>query len=278
MADIAYPQPVVVETAGGRIVVMDSMTYVDERNSADDVLIAASYFGAMPVCHWVLPVRPRGVIAQEAGGGKNMAGLSGLWSLDGHGIPGAATETASCRISDGADMYENGVIAHVNASAQRRGVKPGMTAAEAAALMLQAAQDEGEHPAAREVVFEGEGGRILALGSTSFISGANAGDVICAGSAFSAPSADYAAPYAISGLICNDAGLCKDDSGIAGLAVMEARGIPAAAVSAASAEIGEGLSTYWHGAVSAMNAPAQSLGVTVGMPAKDAAMLMLTAK
>jgi hypothetical protein len=277
MAEIAYPQAVAVESANGRIVVMDSMTYVDGRNGAGDVLIAASYFGSMPVCHWVLPARPKGVVAQEAGGGKNMAGVSGLWALDGHGIPGAATSTASCRISDGADMYANGVIALVNDSAERLNIKPGMGAAEAADLMLRAAKVEGGPPDVPDVAYEGARGRIIALGSTSFISDTCAGDVICAGSAFSEPSADYAAPYAIRGLICNDAGRCKDDSGIAGLAVMEAKSVPAAAVSAASAEIGDGLGTYRVGAISALNASARALGVTEGMAAKQASLLMLNA-
>jgi uncharacterized protein YunC (DUF1805 family) len=270
-----HPQRIAIQNADGRIVVMDSMTYVDARNFNCDVLIAASYFGAMPVCHWVLPVQPKGVIAQEAGGGKNMAGVSGLWALDAHGIPGAATTTESCRVSDGEDMYANGVIAQMNASAQRLGVIPGMTAADAANRMLQHKRPLAEAPAMIEVVHESANGRILALGSTSFIDDGNAGDVICAGSAFSAPSADYAAPYAIRGLICNDAGRCKDDSGIAGLGVMETKGVPAAAVSAASAEIGDALSTYHDGTISALNAAARNLGISEGMSAKEAALLML---
>lgn len=274
MAEHTPPQEIIRQSANGRIVVMDSMTYVDSRNGAADVLIAASYFGSMPVCHWVLPIRPKGVIAQEAGGGKNMAGVSGLWALDAHGIPGAATATASCRISDGADMYANGVIAQANATAQKLGVAAGMTAKEAADRMLIAQPSTGSEEM-REVVFNGPNGRIFAFGSTSFIGHDNAGDVICAGSAFSEPSAAYAAPYAVRGLICNDAGRCKDDSGVAGLAVMQAKGIAAAAVSAASAEIGDGLSTWRDGTISSLNATARSFGVTEGMAAKDAALLML---
>lgn len=256
---------------------MDSMTYVDGRNGSSDILIAASYFGSMPVCHWVLPVRPKGVIAQEAGSGKNMAGVSGLWALDGHGIPGAATTTASCRISDGADMFATGIIAQVNASAERLNIEPGMRVDAAAALMLRAAKLATDSVEVGEVIHEGAGSRIVALGSTSFISDVYAGDVICAGSAFSEPSADYAAPYAIRGLICNDAGRCKDDSGIAGLAVMEAKSMPAAAVSAASAEIGDGLSTYRDGVISALNASARTIGITEGMAASEASLLMLNA-
>ena len=58
---------------------------------------------------------------------------------------------------------------------------------------------------------------------------------------------------------------------------MEAKSVPAAAVSAASAEIGDGLGTYRDGAISALNASARALGVTEGMAAKQASLLMLNA-
>jgi len=44
-----------------------------------------------------------------------------------------------------------------------------------------------------------------------------------------------------------------------------------------SAEIGDGLSTYRDGAISALNASARALGVTEGMAAKQASLLMLSA-
>ena len=44
-----------------------------------------------------------------------------------------------------------------------------------------------------------------------------------------------------------------------------------------SAEIGDGLSTYRDGAISALNASARALGVTEGMAAKQASLLMLNA-
>ena len=50
---------------------------------------------------------------------------------------------------------------------------------------------------------------------------------------------------------------------------------PAAAVSAASARIGDALSTYRDGVVSAANAAALALGVRPGITAKEAARLML---
>jgi hypothetical protein len=87
--------------------------------------------------------------------------------------------------------------------------------------------------------------------------------------------ASYALPIRPKGLICNDGGRGLDDSGIEGLAVLARHGIPAVAVSSASARIGDALSTYHDGIVSSVNVPARAGGVTIGMKAAEAARLML---
>ena len=51
--------------------------------------------------------------------------------------------------------------------------------------------------------------------------------------------------------------------------------MPAAAVAAMSARIGNGLSTYREGIISAVNEPARAKGINVGMTAKDALRLMI---
>jgi hypothetical protein len=66
-----------------------------------------------------------------------------------------------------------------------------------------------------------------------------------------------------------------DDSGIEGLGALEQHGIAAAAVSTDSARIGDALSTFNDGVISAANAIAQRKGVREGMKASDAARLML---
>lgn len=50
---------------------------------------------------------------------------------------------------------------------------------------------------------------------------------------------------------------------------------PAATVSADSARIGDALSTYRDGTISAVNASARAMGVEAGMTAREAARLML---
>jgi hypothetical protein len=64
----------------------------------------------------------------------------------------------------------------------------------------------------------------------------------------------------VLGMIGNDAGLGKNDAGIA-----------------MSAKIGSGDSTYEQGVISAVNEVAKKLGVAVGMSAREAAEKMLAA-
>jgi hypothetical protein len=62
---------------------------------------------------------------------------------------------------------------------------------------------------------------------------------------------------------------------MAGLALTNDAGIAGATVDARLARMGDGMSTYDDGIVSAANALALSCGVTVGMTAKGAALCLV---
>jgi uncharacterized protein YunC (DUF1805 family) len=267
-------QDIVHQVPEGRIIVMDSITFADERNNSGDVLIGASFCGMLSI-RWPLRVRPKGVICHEAGPGRDSAGVSGLWALEAEGIAGAAAATHSCRIADGHDMYDNGIIAHVNDTARALGIHRGMAVKDAAHRIVRWLRPlpETYHPI--EVAHRSPRGRVMAMGSVTFITPDNDGDVICAGSHFGRTSAAYSSRFRLRGVICSDAGRCKDDSGVSGLAVCDDKGIPGAAVSTESACIGDGMSTYSDGIVSAANRMARSLGIHEGMSAREAALRML---
>ncbi len=272
--DVPKTQKIVAQTLDGRIIVMDSITFSDERNNSADVLIGASFCGILSI-RWPLRVNPKGVICHEAGPGKNAAGINGLFALEALGIPGAVTATMSCRIADGQDMYDNGVISHFNDSSSKLGITKGMRVSEAARRMHERQREIPDVLRPVEMVHQGETGRIFAMGSVTFITTENTGDVICAGSHFGRTSAAYSARFDLAGVICSDAGKCRDNSGIDGLPVLDKKNIPGAAVSTDSAAIGDGMSTYADGVISAVNKSASILGVTVGMSAREAAILML---
>jgi len=271
---VPTPQEIVVQTLDGRIIVMDSITFADERNNTHDVLVGASFCGMLSI-RWPLRVRPKGVIAHAAGPGKGMAGVSGLYALEAFGIPGAAAGTMSCRIADGRDMYDNGVVSHFNDTAGKLGIQEGMLISEAARRMLERQLDIGDVHRPVEVAFEGPHGRVMAMGSVTFITTDHTGDVVCAGSHFGRTSAAYSSRFDLAGVMCSDAGFCKDDSGVSGLAVLDEKGVPGGAVSTESAMIGDGMSTYRDGVLSAVNAAAGAIGISAGMSARQAAEIML---
>lgn len=123
-----------------------------------------------------------------------------------------------------------------------------------------------------KVVKEAGGRRIVIADSATSITEDNKNDIVVNGSHCGANIApDYVLPNGVRGMIGNDAGIGLENAGIACLKPLEGHGIPAAAVAAMSAEIGVGQSTYNEGVISAVNEVAKRMGVTVGMPAKEAA-------
>lgn len=273
---VAWPQHEVFANARGRILCMDSLGYVDERNDVTDVIIGASH-GAPCATQLTVAARPRGVIAHDAGLGKGEGGAAGLKLLDAYLIPGATVDGMSARISDGRDMYENGIISRANQAAGRLGIKPGMPARDAAMLMLNT-NPVGPALAKRQItVHDSALGRVVALDTVKYADERIAGCVLCMGSHSAASMPRYldAVGVPLAGVITNDVGRAKDESGIAGLAALDAIGVAAATVDCGSARVGDAVSTYAEGVISACNAAAARAGVAVGQKATDAAAAML---
>ena len=70
---------------------------------------------------------------------KNNSAVEGVMLLTEHGVPAAAVGTMSARLGEGSSTWNDGVISVINPPAAARGIKVGMTAKEAARLMLQPA-------------------------------------------------------------------------------------------------------------------------------------------
>ncbi len=104
-----------------------------------------------------------------------------------------------------------------------------------------------------------------------------AAQVLVTGSHGGRVAACYAAQAGVRAVIFHDAGLGKDEAGVAGLALLEAAGIAAAAVGHASARIGDGADVLARGIVSRCNAPAARCGVRIGQRCHDAAVCLCAA-
>ena len=103
------------------------------------------------------------------------------------------------------------------------------------------------------------------------------GDVFVDGSHCGINVGEMTIHSGVGAMIGNDAGMGKNNAGIAALKMCDEQGIPAAAVAAMSAKIGSGMSTYEQGQISVINEAAKKLGVSAGMSAREAADKLLEA-
>jgi uncharacterized protein YunC (DUF1805 family) len=271
-------QTVVLDEERGRVIAIDSAYHVDARNTGRDVVVSASYSGVLPA-RFVADRAPRAAIGLDCGIGPEGAGIAGLWFYEALGIPAATADVATVLLGDGVDVYRNGTVSRVNAVAEACGVAPGMTVRDAAVLLLRTdpvsrAPDEITN---RTVMEEGPGGRaVVCADSIAFGTAADRDTNVLVTAGHTGRSA---VPYLRSirpwGFICSDGGRGRDDSGMAGLAVVEADGLAGATVDAHTARMGDGLSSYHDGVISAANAVALACGVEPGMPAREAAHLLL---
>lgn len=271
-------QTVVHAEARGRVVAVDSAYDVDERNAGRDVVVSASYSGVLPA-RFVAARRPRAAIGLDCAVGPEGAGIAGLWFYEALGIPAATADVATVLLGDGVDVHRNGTISRVNAVAQQCGVEPGTSVRDAALRLLRTdprAQTPREITHRTVVETAPSGRQVVCTDSIAFGTPDDTGRSVLVTAGHTGRSAvPYLRRVRPWGFICSDGGRGRDDSGMAGLVVVEADGLAGATVDARTARMGDGLSTYHDGLISAANRPARDRGVRVGMAAATAAHLLL---
>lgn len=274
---------IVQDDAHGRIVTFDSATFVNgfygDALASTDVIVAASYSGVL-CARMVARHQPRGVIGLDCAIGKDGAGIAGLAFYEALGIPSAAVDVMTAEMGNGDNLYTCGMVSRVNDRATSLGLKPGMSAREAADL-LKAASTPGDDRFAdrenREIIYTNAAGRsIVCTDSIAFWRPEDTGrNVLCTAGHTGRSVVDYIVGSGVWGFICSDGGIGKNDSGITALPVANEAGIAGASVSALSARMGDGHSTYYDGVISACNELARSKGVQEGMSAMEAARLLV---
>jgi hypothetical protein len=226
----------------------------------------------------------KAVILCDAGVGRERAGIGALAYLDALGVPMATISHRAARIGDGADCLARGLISFFNPAAARAGVTPGMTAR--AALEKLEALDAPPSPTppamheTRHEVSADNGVRVFTLDSNALVTPDDAGHIMLTGShgGLLGGRPATAVKYDVFAAVYNDAGFGIDDGGVSRLPALEARGIAGACVSAWSARIGDGQSTYRDGFVSALNARAAACGGEIGMAATELVTRLVAAR
>lgn len=252
----------------GDILLLDSVTRLDERHRGK-VLVAGSH-GGVYAAYLAALGQLRGVILNDAGVGKDQAGIGGLNYLDEAGIAAATISHLSARIGEGPDMMDRGVISHANKRAIALGCRPGMACAECAALLMTGDIPILPPPEKQEGRFllsaEPGAPEVLGIDSNSLVLPEDRDRILITGShgQVLGGKPETALKYDAVAAVYNDAGRGIDDAGISRLPALDARGIAAATVSHDSARIGDARSTYEDGIVSALNETAANTGAKTG--------------
>lgn len=112
-----------VNGRNGRVILMDSITKVAKED--DGAIVVCASHGGTSSGEFALEVPLKLVVFNDAGGGKDDAGIAALSMLQQRGVAGATVAHTSGRIGDSLDMWENGVFSHVNEHARQLGLKTG---------------------------------------------------------------------------------------------------------------------------------------------------------
>ena len=239
------------------VIVADSVTRLDEDH-ASAVLVGGSHGGVI-AGYLAAKAGVRAVILNDAGVGKDEAGIASLPYLARIGMAAATVGHMTARIADGADMLARGRITHANEVARGVGVRPGQPCREAAALLAAAPAPAAAPPEYEEARFPlrraaGEP-EVWGLDSVSLAGPEDAGRVIVAGShgGLLGGRPDSALAADALAAVFNDAGVGADGAGVRRLPVLDDRSIAAAAVDSASARIGDARSMWEGGMLSHVN-------------------------
>jgi hypothetical protein len=252
------------------IVTADSITRIGPE--AGGAVVVNGSHGGLYAAYVAARLGVAAAIFNDAGVGRDRAGVAGLGYLAELGIPAAAVGHLTARIGDGADMIARGVITHENPPAAALGCHAGMTCRDAAAALAQATAAGREPPTALESAFLliAEPPTVWALDSASAVALEHVGTIVVTGShgGLLGGKPETALKYDARAALFNDAGIGVDEAGTTRLAALDARGIAAATVAAASARIGDARSTYEDGILTRVNASAAILGIAPGVTAR----------
>jgi hypothetical protein len=267
---------------GAMILTVASCSFVRQEHRSN-VVVSGSYGGrynAFNAAKWGV----RGVIMNDAGVGKDNAGIVGLDYLDGIGLAAATADGQTCHIGDGDHMLVHGIISHVNRAAAALGCSPGQSVRACAELMRSATVptmappgiSDGNRFVVRDVPGEP---MVVCADSVGMLVPDDAGRIVVTAShgALSGGRPDNAVPLGIYAVFFSDAGGGMDGAGIARLADLDNKGIIAGTTSADSAPIGDSRALYHDGILSHVNQAAVRTGGRVGMALKDFVDVLIAA-
>lgn len=276
------------------VILLDSLGDLQPDNSSP-ILVCASHCGDNGVfarklknCH------VKAVFLNNAGIGKNQAGISGLVHYETENILACAVDCNSAEIGVARDTWESGIISHTNNLAEKSGIRTGDSVQEAVTKIInlidlpssiqinkyfesavnEKQESTGKVDLKKQIQIQIEGVSITVTDSITFLNEKNAGDIVVCGSHGGVSAGHYAQKHNLKAVFFNDAGIGKNNAGIKGLDGLNDAGIIACTVDCMSAEIFNGQDTLDNGIITVCNQLAKAKNIREMMTVKEAIKLI----
>lgn len=272
------------------IILLDSLGDLQPENTSP-ILVCASHCGDNGTFARKLKNgHVKAVFLNNAGIGKNQAGISGLAHYEAANILACAVDHKSAEIGVARDTWESGIISHTNTLAEKAGIQPCDSVQEAVANIINRidfSSSTPENTNAESLSNERQENRskvdlkkqiqtligglsITVTDSITFLNDSNAGDIVVCGSHGGVSAGEYAQKHQLKAVFFNDAGIGKNNAGIKSLDTLSDAGILACTVDCMSAEIFNGQDVLDNGIISVCNQLAKSRNITEKMTVKEA--------
>lgn len=273
------------------LVLLDSLGDLQPGNTSP-ILVCASHCGDNGTFARKLKnCNVKAVFLNNAGIGKNQAGISGLSYYNSENILACAVDHNSAEIGVARDTWESGTISHRNAKAEESGIKEGDSVKVAVAKIIDHFKYPSSTPTGinsgslnkneemdatttfdskKQTQTQIEGVSITVTDSITFLTENNAGDIVVCGSHGGVSAGHYAQKHRLKVVFFNDAGIGRNNAGIKSLESLSDAGILACAVDCMSAEIFNGHDMLENGIISACNQLAKARKIRNKMTVKEA--------
>jgi len=270
------------------VILLDSLGDL-QPNNISPILVCASHCGDNGAFARKLKnCRVKAVFLNNAGIGKNQAGISGLPHYAAEGILACAVDHNSAEIGVASDTWESGIISHTNTLVKEAGIQPGDSVQGAVARIIntfdkssqiqtnkpiETVLDENKDSKVdlkKQIQTQIDGVSITVTDSITFLNENNAGDIVVCGSHGGVSAGHYAQKLQLKAVFFNDAGIGKNNAGIKSLDSLSDAGILACTVDCISAEIFNGQDILDNGIITACNQLATSRNIKENMTVKEA--------
>ena len=272
------------------VLLLDSLGDLNADN-ASPILVCASHCGDNGTFARKLKIcRVKAVFLNNAGIGKNQAGISGLPHYAAEGILACAVNHNSAEIGIARDTWESGIISHTNTLAGEAGIQPGESVQEAVARIIKIIdktsliqkntnsestnnkkeENSNKVDLKKQTQTQMDGVSITVTDSITFLNESNAGDIVVCGSHGGVSAGHYAQKHHLKAVFFNDAGIGKNNAGIKSLESLSEAGILACTVDCMSAEIFNGQDILDNGIITVCNQLAKTRNIKEKMTVKEA--------